>query len=467
METKAFGHAVVCIEARKGQAVTTPKDLHQTVHHMMPTVVENLKQLVSIPSIATRGYPREQVLEAAHTTEAQLKAAGCQQIRQLKDLAGGYPAIYGEIPGPPGAPTVLLYAHYDVQPPGRAQEWTSPPFEPTERNGRLYGRGAADDKSGVIAHIATIQAFEGKPPVGIKIIIEGDEEFGSSLTTYIPQHPNLFQADIIIVGDHGNIIVGEPTLTTSLRGSAALTMEVRTLTDQVHNGVFGGPIPDALIALCRIIATLHDEKGNIQVPGLQPSAWQGADIPENELRQAANLLPSIDLIGSSLLSSQLWAGYAINVIGLDVPSISGASNSLIDAARARINLRVPPDQNAEQALESLIQHLKSVAPWNVQVAISDSHAANGFVAKTDGPAYAAAHQALRDAYHKDAQIIGDGASIPLTNVLSSQFPRAEIIIWGVEDLAARIHGPDESVDLEELERVIITQALFLQRLSQK
>ncbi len=447
--------------------MTTTHDLRQAVHQAMPTAIENLKQLVSIPSIATQGYPREQVLEAARTTEAQLKAAGIQQVHQLEGLTGGYPAVYGAIPGPPGTPTVLLYAHYDVQPPGRAQEWDSPPFEPTERNGRLYGRGAADDKSGVVAHIATIQAFQGRPPVGIKIIIEGDEEFGDSLNMYIPHHPDLLKADIIIIGDHGNLTVGEPTLTTTLRGSATLTVEVRTLTDQVHNGVFGGPVPDALIALCRIIATFHDTNGTIHIPGLEPGNWQGAYIPEEAFRGAANVLPDVDLIGNNSLSAQVWAGYAINVIGLDAPAIAGASNSLIDAARARINLRVPPNQSAEHALALLIQHIKSVTPWHAKVTISDSHASNGFVAKTDGPAYTVARQALREAYNTDAQITGDGASIPLTNVLGEQFPQAEIIIWGAEDLAARIHGPNESVDLEELERVILTQALFLQRLAQQ
>ncbi len=443
------------------------QDLRQAVHQTMPTAIENLKQLVNIPSIATHGYPREPVLEAARITETQLKAAGFQQVRRLEELAGGYPAIYGEIEGPVGTPTVLLYAHYDVQPPGQAQGWDSPPFEPTERGGRLYGRGAADDKSGIVAHLATLQALKGKPPVGIKIIVEGDEEFGSSLAAYIPQHPNLFKADVVIIGDHGNITVGQPTLTTSLRGSASLTVEVRTLTDQVHNGVFGGPVPDALIALCQIIATFHDKKGNIQISGLEPSNWQGAEIPEEEFRRAANILPDVDLIGDKSLSAQLWAGYAVNVIGLDAPAIEEASNSLIDAVRARINLRVPPNQSAERALAFLIQHLKSVAPWHAKVAISDSHASNGFVAKTDGPAYRAARQALEEAYNKDVQIIGDGASIPLTNVLSEQFPQAEIIIWGAEDLAARIHGPNESVDLEELERVTLTQALFLKKLAQK
>jgi cysteinylglycine-S-conjugate dipeptidase len=446
--------------------MTAVQDIRRAVRDTMPTAIDALKQLVSIPSIAKEGYPREKVLEAARFTEEQVKAAGFQQVRLL-DVPSGYPAIYGEIPDPPGAPIVLLYAHYDVQPPGREQEWHSPPFEPTERSGRLYGRGAADDKSGLIAHIATIQAFTGRPPVRIKIVIEGDEEFGSSLTSYIPQHPELFRADVMVICDHGSIVVGQPTLTTSLRGSAALTLEVSTLKDQQHNGVFGGPVPDALITLCRIIARLHDQDGNVHVPGLEHGNWQGADIPKEAFRRAAGLLPGVDLIGDRSLSAQLWAGYAINVIGLDAPTIAEASNSLIDTVRARINLRVPPDRSADQALNLLIGHVKSITPWHARVAISESHASAGFVAKTDGPAYRAAHQAIKDAYGVSPQIIGDGASIPLTNVLSEQFPQAEILIWGAEDLAARIHGPNESVDLEELERVILTQAFFLNELAAK
>jgi acetylornithine deacetylase/succinyl-diaminopimelate desuccinylase-like protein len=444
--------------------MTTTQELCQAVHHIMPTAIETLKQFVRIPSIARQGYPHEQVLEAAHLTEEQLQAVGFQQVRQL-DLPGGYPAIYGEIAGPPGTPTVLLYAHYDVQPPGREQEWTSLPFEPTERDGRLYGRGAADDKSGLVAHLATLQAFKGKPPIGIKIIVEGDEEFGNSLAVSIPQHADLLRADVIIIADHGNITTGKPTLTTSLRGSASFTLGVTTLSDQVHNGIFGGPVPDALIALCQIIATFHNKQGTIQVPGLAPSDWQGAGIPEEEFLRAANLLPGVDLIGNASLSAQLWAGYAINVIGLDAPAIAGASNSLIATARARINLRIPPDQSAERALARLLQHIQSVTLWHAHVAISDSHANDGFVAKVDGPAYTAARQALKEAYGNDVEITGDGASIPLTTVLSEQFPQAEILIWGAEDLAARIHGPDESVDLEEFERVILTQVLFLEKLA--
>jgi len=445
--------------------MTTTQYIRQAVHQTMPTAIDNLKQLVSIPSIATRGYPRERVLEAAYLTQTQLQAAGFQRVHFLEDLAKGYPAIYGEILGPPGAPTVLLYAHYDVQPANKVEEWDSPPFEPTIRDGRLYGRGAADDKSGIVAHLATMQAFGGKPPVGIKIIVEGDEEFGSSLTSYIPQHPDLFKADVIIIADHGSIAVGVPTLTTTLRGSASLTVEVRTLIEQQHNGVFGGPVPDAFIVLCRIIATLHDKNGDVQIPGLEPSNWQGADIPEEAFRRAATLLPNVDLIGDRSLGAQLWAGYSLNVIGLDAPAIEGASNSLIDVARARLNLRVPPDQSAEQALALLTQHLETVSPWHAHVTITNSHASNGFVATTAGPAYRAARHALNEAYSKESQVIGDGASIPLTNVLSEQFPQAEIIIWGAEDLAARIHGPNESVNLEELERIILTQALFLQKLA--
>jgi len=447
--------------------MSIPPDLRQTVHQLMPTAIENLKRLVSIPSIATEGYPDEKVLEAAHITEELLRAAGFQSVRPLYPDRGR-PAIYGEIPGPPDAPTVLLYAHYDVQPSGPIEEWSTPPFEPVERDGRLYGRGAADDKSGIVAHLATIQAFKGKPPIGIKIVIEGDEEFDSSLASYIPQHPDLFKADVVIIADHGSITVGEPTLTTSLRGSASLTVEVRTLRAKQHNGVFGGPVPDAFIALCKMIASLHDEHGRVQVPGLEPSEWQGADIPEEAFRRAASLLPAVDLLGGEKsLSAQLWAGYSLNVIAVDMPAIEGAANSLIDVARARINLRVPSDQDAERAVAILKQHLISITPWHATLVVTDSHTCSGFAAKTDGPGYRAARQALREAYNAEPQVIGDGASIPLTNVLSQQFPQAEILIWGAEDLAAGIHGPDESVDLKELERIVLAQALFLQLLTQK
>lgn len=447
--------------------MTTSQDRGRAVRQIMPAAIDNLKRLVRIPSIATDGYPLEPVLEAARLTTKQLESAGFQSIRQLQGLDGGYPAIFGEIPGPPGTPTVLLYAHYDVQPSGPTKAWESSPFEPTERNGRLYGRGSADDKSAIAAHVATMQVFEGRPPVGVKIIVEGDEEFGGSLDTFIPQHPELFSADVVIVCDHGNLNVGEPTLTTSLRGSVSLSVEVRTLTDKQHNGVFGGPVPDALIALCQMIATFHDANGNVHIPGLEPGDWQGADVPEAAFRRAATLLPGIDLVGDRPLSARLWAGYAINVIGLDAPRTEEASNSLIDAVKARLNLRVPPGQDAARALELLIQHLKRVVPWHAQLVISDAHAANGFIAQTDGPAYVAAREALKEAYQKEVQIIGDGASIPLTTILSEQFPQAEIIIWGAEDLAARIHGPNESVDLEELERLILAQALFLEHLAQK
>jgi acetylornithine deacetylase/succinyl-diaminopimelate desuccinylase-like protein len=449
--------------------MTTTQDLRQVVHHIMPIAIDHLKQQVRIPSIATEGFPRERVLEAAHLTEAQLKAVGFQ-TRWL-DLSPGYPAIYGEIEGPKDAPTVLLYAHYDVQPPGQKEKWNSPPFEPTERDGRLYGRGAADDKSGIIAHLATIQAFESRPPVSVKIVIEGDEEFDGSLIPHIPQHPDLFRADVAVICDHGSIVLGEPTFTTTLRGYAELTVEIRTLADQVHNGVFGGPTPDALVALCRMISTLHDHNGNIAIRGLEPPNQQQEThtlvaIPEEAFRKAANVIPGVDLIGTAPLAAQLWRSYAVNVIGLDAPTTSSAPNALIDVARARITLRVPPGQSVERALELLIQHLESVAPWHARITISETNTGEGFIAKA-GPAHVAARQALREAYGKDAQIIGDGAAIPLANVLSRQFPGMEVLIWGAEDLEACIHGANERVDLQELERVVLAQVLLLQGLAQK
>jgi acetylornithine deacetylase/succinyl-diaminopimelate desuccinylase-like protein len=443
----------------------TNDELRQRIHASMPQVFEDLRRLVSIPSIANGILPKEHVLDAADVVMEQLQAAGFKNVRQL-EVSGDYPAIYGEIPGPAGAPTVLLYAHYDVQLPDPQDVWHTPPFELIEEEGRLYGRGAADDKSGVVAHIATLRAFDGQPPVGVKIIVEGEEEFGDSLEHYVLRHPQTFQADVIIVADMGNIQVGEPTFTTALRGEASLTVEVRSLQGRVHSGLFGGPAPDALMALIRMLATLHDARGNTTIQGLRSGPWQGADMPEALFRQTAGVLPGVDLIGEGRLADRLWASFSVNVIGMDVPTIENSSNVLLDRARARISLRIPAGNDADKALAQLARHLESVAPWHVNVHITDREAGAGYAVQTNGPIYKLAGQALKDAYGKDAVQAGTGGSIPLVNVLARVVPQAEILIWGAEDTAARIHAPNESVDKQELERLILTQAFLLNLLSQ-
>ena len=440
--------------------------LRKTVSSLMPQVQADLERLVRVPSVSLPGFPPEHLPEAAAAVVDILQAAGVENARVM-EVPDGYPAVFGEVEGPAGAPTVLLYAHYDVQPPGPEEEWASPPFEPAVRDGRLYGRGAADDKSGIVMHAAAIRAFGGKLPVGIKIVIEGEEEASSHLDDAVLENPKPFQADLIVVGDIGNWKVGEPTLTTTLRGLAVCTVEVKTLRNPVHSGMFGGPAPDALMGLIRLLAGLLDENGNTAVEGIVSSPWEGLDYPEDIYRETAGLLPATPLIGDGTVSDRLWARPSVTVIGLDAPAVEGAANALIPAARAVVSMRVPPGQDSEQARALLAAHLRASAPWGIEVDVSEGQAGPGFSTHTDGPGYAAAKRAMRDVYGKESVLMGQGGSIPLISNLATIAPQAEIILWGAEDTAAAIHSPNESVDLAELERCILAEALLMQYLSEK
>ncbi len=440
--------------------------LRSAVASMMPEVRKDLERLVRLPSVSLPGFPPEPLRETADAVVDILKAAGVANAR-LQEIENGYPTVYGEIPGPEGTPTVLLYAHYDVQPPGAEDAWETPPFEPSERGGRLYGRGAADDKSGIALHAATIRAFGGRPPVSLKIVIEGEEETDSHLDGYVLDHPEPFQADVIVVGDIGNWKVGEPTLTTTLRGLAVCTVEVKTLSNPVHSGMFGGPAPDALLVLIHLLAKLHDEAGNVVVEGLPAITWDGMDYPEKVYRDTSGLLPGVPLVGDGSVSERLWVKPSATVIGLDAPPVEGAANALIPEAKAVVSMRVPPGIDAQEARGLLAVHLRASAPWGVEVNVTEGQAGPGFKARTDGPGYEAAGRALKEAFGKDRILMGQGGSIPLISNLATIAPQAELILWGAEDTAAAIHSPNESVDLAELERCILAEALLLEYLSDK
>lgn len=442
------------------RACVNRDDLHSAVTTMMPTVQGDLERLVRCPSVSAPGYPKDSVLEAAHTALAILRGAGCEAA-ELVEVEGGSPAVALEIPAPPGAPTVLLYAHYDVQPPGDASVWSSPPFEPTLRDGRLYGRGAADDKSGVVMHAAALRAFAGRPPVGVKLILEGEEETESHLEAFVRRHTDRIRADVMVIADVGNWRIDEPTLTTSLRGLASCIVEVRTLAQPVHSGMFGGPAPDALMVLLRILATLHDDKGNVAVEGLASGKWDGLDYSEATFREISGLLPDVPLIGEGSVSDRLWAKPSVNVVGLDAPPTAEAAVVLVDHAKAIVSLRVVPGDDPVRARGLLARHLETHAPWGVKVSVQEFVAGEGFTTGTDGPGYRAAKRAMADVYGKDVVTVGQGGSIPLVSVLEQSCPEAEIILWGAQDDGARIHSTNESVDLAELERAIEAEALLL------
>ena len=435
--------------------------LRQTVAGLMPGLRADLERLVRLPSVAFEGFPEEPVQQAGDAAAELMMRAGLPEVR-LVDIPGAPPAVFGARPAQPGAPTVLLYAHYDVQPAGADSAWTSPPFEPTERAGRLYGRGVADDKSGIIMHAGALLALGADCPVGVKVLIEGQEENGQGgIDEFVKANAELLKADVIVISDVGNYSIGVPTLTTSLRGMAALDVEVETLEGAVHSGMFGGPAPDALIALTRMIATLHDADGTVAVKGLDVIDYDGAPYDEAAFRNDAGVLPGVDLIGAGSIADRLYGRPSINVIGIDAPVVDGAANALIPKARARVSVRLAPGQDPEQAQALVSRHLEAVAPWRVKVKVTPGSTGQGFLAETGGPAYAAAGAALQAAFQKDVVHFGEGGSIPLVAAFLEAQPGAEMILWGCLEPQCKIHAPNESVDLAEVERCVLAEALFI------
>ena len=336
--------------------------LRQTVAGLMPGLRADLEALVRLPSVAFEGFPEEPVAQAGAAVATLLKKAGLPEVRRV-DIARAPQAVFGARPARQGAPTVLLYAHYDVQPAGPDEAWTSPPFAPTERAGRLYGRGAADDKSGIIMHVGALLALGADCPVGVKVLIEGQEENGQGgMEGFVEANAELLKADVIVISDVGDYSLGVPTLTTSLRGVAALDVEVETLEGAVHSGMFGGPAPDALIALTRMIATLHEADGTVAVKGLDVVAYDGAPYDEAAFREDAGVLPGVDLVGAGSIADRLYGRPSINVIGIDAPAVDGAANALIPKARARVSVRLAPGQDPAEAQSVVARHLEASAP---------------------------------------------------------------------------------------------------------
>jgi len=428
---------------------------------------EDLEALVRLPSVAFPGFPPEPVREAADLTERLLREAGVADVVQI-DVPNAAPAVFGRVAGRPGAPTVLLYAHYDVQPSGPEDAWTSPPFAPTERDGRLYGRGTADDKCGIAIHLAALRAIEDLAAlgVGIKVLIEGEEETGEgTLSTLVAADPERFRADAFVIADGSNVTTGAPTLTTSLRGFAVVELTVSTLEDFVHSGVAGGAAPDALVALSRIVATLHDEAGNVAVDGLDRLPWDGAPVDEASFRREAGVLEGVSLVGDGPLAERLLTRPSITAVGIDAPTVRGAGNALIPTARAKLSMRLAPTQDPRAAADALIAHVERVAPWGARLGFEVSGLAPGALLGGDGPIATAAAAALEADYGAPVVRVGTGGAIPLCADLAALYPDAEFVLWGAGDDRSRIHAADESVDLGDLARAAAAELDLLRRLA--
>ncbi|MFF2125186.1 dipeptidase [Streptomyces olivochromogenes] len=440
----------------------------ETVASLMPRAQAELTELVAFRSVADFDqYPRSESEGAANWVADALRAEGFQDVALL-DTPDGTQSVYGFLPGPEGAKTVLLYAHYDVQPPLDEAAWTTPAFELTERDGRWYGRGAADCKGGFIMHLLALRALKanGGVPVGVKVIVEGSEEQGTGgLEQYAEQHPELLTADTIVIGDVGNFRLGLPTVTSTLRGMTLVRVQIDTLEGNLHSGQFGGAAPDALGALIRVLDSLRAEDGSTTIDGLTGDArWDGLQYEEEAFRKDAKVLDGVELIGSGTVADRIWARPAVTVLGIDCPPVVGATPSVQAGARALVSLRVPPGVDAVEASKLLQAHLEARTPWGARVSTEQIGQGQPFRADTSSPAYTAMAEAMAVAYPgEEMQSAGQGGSIPLCNTLASLYPHAEILLIGLSEPKAQIHAVNESVSPDELERLSVTEALFLQK----
>jgi acetylornithine deacetylase/succinyl-diaminopimelate desuccinylase-like protein len=435
-------------------------DLVARVGELLPDIRRDLEALVRIESVWSDPARHDQVHRSAEAVATLLRDAGFASVEIVSE--GGAPAVIARHPAPAGAPTVLLYAHHDVQPEGDPVQWDSPPFTPTERNGRLYGRGTADDKAGIATHLAAFRAHDGRPPVGVTVFIEGEEECGSpSLSRLLAVHRNKLAADVIVIADSDNWSVNVPALTVSLRGLVDCVVEVATLDHGLHSGIWGGVVPDALTALIRLLATLHDDEGNVAVAGVHEAKAAAVDRGAQWVRVESGLLDGVSEIGSGPVAQRLWAKSAITVIGIDTTPIAKASNTLIPSAKAKISMRVAPGGDAAAHLDALRHHLESHAPWGARVTVTPGDIGQPYEIDTTGAVYDAARSAFRQSWGVDAVDMGMGGSIPFIAEFAEAFPDATILVTGVEDPGTQAHSVNESLDLGVLERAAVTEALLL------
>ena len=440
-------------------------DVRAAVERVLPGVREDLEHLVRIPSVSADPTAAGHVRASAEAVAALLRGCDMEDV-QILEVEGGAPAVVARKPAPPGKPTVLLYGHHDVQPTGDPAEWTSPPFEPVEREGRLYGRGAADDKAGVMAHIAALRAFGNNPPVGVTVFVEGEEELGSpALGPFLSRYRDLLVADVIVLADSGNWDLGVPALTTSLRGLIDCFVEVQVLDHPVHSGMYGGVVMDALTALCRLLATLHDDDGTVAISGLASGSAAPLDLPEERLRAEAGILDGVRLIGTGPLVDRLWAKPAVTVLAIDTTRIADASNTLLATAKAKVSVRLAPGDDAKSAMDRLVEHLTTRAPFGARVTVTPISYGEPFKIDARGPRYDAARAAFQEAWGRAPVDMGVGGTIPFVAEFAEAFPEAAILVTGVEDPDSRAHGFDESLHLDEYSKACLAEALMLEKLA--
>ena len=439
-------------------------DLARKVAADFPRLQGILEDLVRIPSVSAPGFDPADVERSAVAVARLLDEAGMES--RLLTVDGAHPAAFGQLQGPDGAPTMLLYAHHDVQPPGPAGEWATSPFEPTVSDGRLYGRGASDDKAGIVMHLGALAAHDGAPPLTVKVFAEGEEEISSAhMPEYLDAYGDLLQADMIVIADVGNVKTGVPTLTTSLRGLADCVVEVRVLDKAVHSGD-GGVVPDALMAMSRLLASLHDDDGTVAVPGRVRRDIDFDLISEDDYRADHAVRDGVETIGHGTVASRIWLQPSISILALDAPPVAEAINQLVPVARAKVSMRLAPGDDAAAATRALVEHLQAHAPWGVEVDIRPGAPGQPMKLATSGSAYAAYRTAFQEVWGAPTVEAGSGGTIPFVAELAARYPHASILLTGAGDHRSSPHAPNESVSLDELQRATLAEAFALRLLAE-
>ncbi|WP_420174305.1 dipeptidase [Luteococcus sp. OSA5] len=439
--------------------------VRSAVSSVLPSVRDDLAELVAIESVSSLPEKSDQVRRSAELVAEKLRQIGCPDVKVVAE--DGHPAVIAHFPAPEGQPTICLYSHHDVQPTGDPELWSTPPFQLVERDGRLYGRGSNDDKAGISVHLGALRAFDGKPPVGVTLFIEGEEEIGSpSLARLIEKYHDELVSDVFVICDATNWEAGQPSFTTTLRGVADCVVELRTLDHALHSGGFGGVVPDALTTMCRLLATLHDEKGNVAIKGLKTSPAPDLDYPEDRLRAESGVLDGVEWIGDGSAVSRLWNKPACTVLAIDCTSVADASNTLAPVARAKVSLRVAPGDDAASALDALVAHLEQNVPWGAQVSVTRGETGDPGIVPFEGELAETARAAFRDAWDGTEPVqVGCGGSIPMISDFQRAFPQAQVLVTAVADPDGRPHGIDESQSLDDLNKACLAEALLLARMA--
>ena len=446
-------------------------DVRTLVSQVFPQSLNELKDLVRIHSVSWSSFDPEQVSRSAQAVSELISSTNLFEdvfiLRSKKSDSEelGQPAVVARRNPAPGMPTVLLYAHHDVQPPGDLSVWESTPFEPVERSGRLYGRGAADDKAGIMAHVTALRLLPelvDNVDLGIVVFIEGEEEFGSpSFENFLSDHHELLASDVIVVADSGNWNTETPALTTTLRGNATFKLTVRTLDHALHSGMFGGAVPDAFMAFAGLVSSFYNPSGSVAVEGLHRSSVTTPEYSDEQMREESGVLDSVSLIGDGHVLERLWSQPSITVTGLDIPDVANASNTLLPSVSARISVRVAPGQSASESFSAIHKHITEHIPFGAEVEFEDVNVGEAFSTDTSGWAAQSISDALTQAWDQEVVNMGVGGSIPFISSFVNAFPHAQVLVTGVEDPDSRAHSPNESLHIESFEKAIVAELLFL------